>query len=183
MANRYLEELNVKPLPSVGRPSKVPISLILEVRKVKRLMASYSNEKIMRLPAMSDPGHMATMQIMNMTIFNAYFVDPDLAIHIALRMIRITLLHGLCSFSCVSFAYFGVVSCGLRQIEEGDRLADLALELLEKFQTTAWLPRVYACVYGFIKPWTAQLSDTIESLYTAHRTGLEEGDSEVSQIA
>jgi hypothetical protein len=67
-ASSYLEELNVKPLLSVGQPSKVPVRLILEVRKVKRLTKSPSNWKIMPLSAMSDPDHLVTKQIMNMTI-------------------------------------------------------------------------------------------------------------------
>lgn len=77
------------------------------------------------------------------------------------------------------------ISCGLGQIQEGkNQLAGLVvLGLLEKFQTMVWLPRVYTCIYGFIKLWTVHQCDTMESMSNVHHTGLKEGNSsEVSQV-
>lgn len=177
MGDVYLKELKVKPLRTIGSNM---VNVLIELTTTRASLRTKSNDFIMGLPHMRDPDHLSTMQIMCRSLFNSYLIDPRLSVHISIRMLRMTLNHGLCSFACVCFASFGTILAGLRAIDEANRIADIALHLLEKFQTHEWIARVHLFVYGFIKPWKAPLVSTLEPLYHAYRRGLEEGDNEVS---
>lgn len=175
----YLKEMNVRILPRSGGTIA---HLLVAITKLRFVLSSKSNELIMRMPAMTDPDHLAIMQIMNMSMIHSHFVDAKRTLFLAIRMIQMTLKHGLCAFSCVSFSSWATAMCTLRKLDEAARFGDLALRLLEKFETKQWLTRVYTTVYGFIKPWKCTQASVLDALYYSYRCGLEQGDVEFAII-
>lgn len=175
LGETYLQEGKVKLLPKSGKKAQ----LMIEVMQMKLALNRKSDEQIMRLPAMTDPDHLACMQIMNMCVYHAHFLDAEAPVFLAIRMLQLTLKHGFSSFSCLGFAYWATVLCAMRRFNEANRFADLALRLLKKYQTTDIMStRVHLAVYGFVKPWKYFHAAVLEPLHNAYRSGLEQGDVE-----
>lgn len=173
LGEAYLKEGNVRLLPKTRRRKA---QLLVEVIRMRAILNAKSNELIMRKPVMTDPDHLASMQIMNMSIYHAHLIDSETTVFLAIRMLQMTLKHGLSSFSCVCFGYWATVLSAMHQLDEANRFADLALRLVEKFQSMEWLPRVYAAVYGFAKPWKSTYASALEPLQHSFHSGLEQGD-------
>lgn len=108
-------ERGLKVLESLGEkfPTKKSSNTIaVAVKRTKNMIRGKSNESLLRLPLMDDPEKIAAMQMMNIMFLYAYVAVPSLAPLIAVRMVKLTLEHGLCDISCVGFVTFGMLLCG-----------------------------------------------------------------------
>ena len=163
------------------KPTKAHV--VLAVLKLRKRITGVTDEELLRLPKMSDVNKLAVMQILNVMFLNVYFADPLLAPLVAVRMVILSLDHGLSSISSAGFAIFGALSCSCgSDIEFGYRCGQLALQLLEMFKCAEFLPRVYSAVYGFINSWKFDYSAALEPLRCAHHIGLETGDIEFAMV-
>ena len=151
-----------------------------EYLKTRHLLKGKSNEMLARYFTIADPQKTAAMKILNVS-FSAFYVEqPILAALVAMRMVHITLQAGVCNYSCVGFATYGMLLCGfLGNIQEGTRFGELSLKLLDRFEAKEFIPRVYVAVYGFIFCWTRPVE--FEQLLRGYRVGLETGDIEVRE--
>jgi predicted ATPase len=147
------------------------------------LLKGKSDETLLRSPSMSDCRTVSAMQILNIMFTAALFDKPMLAPLLAMRMVQLSLKHGFCAASCLAFSTYGMllVSNGVN-VDQGTRMGDLGMKLLDRFQAKEWIPRVYAAVYGFIHGWTRPNQLAFEPLLRGYRVALETGDIEVSLL-
>jgi hypothetical protein len=111
---------------------------------------------------------------------HAVLVRPMLAPFVTLKMMQLTLLHGLSFISPLAFTTYGMLCVRTSGIDAAFRFGDLGLELLEKLQVREYIPRVYAVYYGCIYPWRFLIRDALDHLLYAHRVGMQTGDIEYS---
>jgi hypothetical protein len=111
---------------------------------------------------------------------NALMVRPMLATLVTLKMMQLTLEHGLSFISPLAFAMYGMLCVRTSDIDSAFRFGDLGLELLVKLQVCEYIPRVYAAYYGCIYPWRFPIRDALDHLLYAHRVGMQTGDIEYS---
>jgi hypothetical protein len=111
---------------------------------------------------------------------NALLVRPMLAPFVTLKMMQLTLVHGLSFISPLAFSMYGMLCVGTSDIDTAFRFGDLGLELLEKLQVREYIPRVYAVYYGCIYPLRYPIRDALDHLFYAHRVGMQTGDIEYS---
>jgi predicted ATPase len=124
------------------------------------------------------------MQIMNIVFTGAFFHKPMLAPLLAMRMVQLSLEHGLCAVSSVAFSVYGMLLVSKKwNVHEGTRMGDLSFKILDRFQAKAWIPRVHAAFYGFIHGWTRPHQLVFEPLLRGYRVGLETGDIEVRRLS
>ena len=110
---------------------------------------------------------------------HALLVRPRLSAFVTLKMMKLTLTHGLCFMSPLSFSTFGMLC--VKWFPKPDlalRYGELGLELLDKFQVREYLPRVYAAYYACIFQWKYPLSESLDYLIHAQRVGMQTGDVE-----
>ena len=151
-----------------------------ELIRVWRLLKNKTNEMILRMPIMTDPDKIATVQILNLLFPGAYRTRPKLWGLIVLRVVKLTILHGLSPVSAVGFAFYAaILSMITGNIDGSYRYAELALALVDKFHAKEWIPRVYLGVYGHTSSYKRSLRDCYAKFEHAHRVGLETGDIEV----
>jgi hypothetical protein len=67
--------------------------------------------------------------------------------------------------------------------EEGYRFGQIALDLLNRFGSNAWMPRTYVIVYGPINTWVRPFRESLEPLRFAQQSALQSGDIEGSAIS
>lgn len=140
-----LRHLGVK-FPS--RPRKYHVAI--EITRTKTALRGKTNEMILRMPLIEDGSKgLAAMQILNLIFPVAYHVDRVLFVLINLRLVRLTMRHGLSAISTVGFAAYSVMLVTIcKNKETGYRYSQLALDLLDKFGKREYTPRTYYFVYG-----------------------------------
>jgi histidine kinase len=179
-------DMALKVLAQLGEKFPTRISktrLQIEFMRTSRLLQGESDEKILRMPNMRDSRTAAAMQLMNMVFSSAYMINPMLGPLVCLRMVRLTLQHGLCSISSFAFAIYGMLLCSFKfDFKGGYRYGQLALKVLDRFGAKEWLPRVYAGVFGFIHGWVLPMKTALEPLLQSVQVALETGDIEFAGL-
>jgi predicted ATPase len=154
--------------------------VLYAIIKTRYLLHGKSDEVILRLPTMTKSRAVSAMQIMNVLFASAFFHKPILAPLLAIRMVQLSLKHGLCAASSVAFSVYGMLLVSKKsRVHEGTRMGELSFKILDRFQAKAWLPRVHAAFYGHIHAWTRPHKLAFEPLLRGYRVGLETGDIEV----
>ena len=154
--------------------------LMSEVKQARKLLRGKSNEQLLRLPPIGNRGKLACLQILNLVFFNALFARPKLSPFVVLKMMKITLVHGLSVYAASSFANFGMILVGAGFVDPGNRFGELSLRLLDRFEAKEYIPRVYAAFYGCTYSWKKPLKDTLKPLMHAFKVGLQTGDMEAA---
>ena len=173
-----LKELG-EPFPkSVGIP-RVVYSLLSTMRLMKRL----SDEEILTVQVMEDPMKLGAMRILNILLAYAFQARPSHAPLIVTRLVQLTLKYGQSAMSAPGFAFYGfVIASALQDLKVAVRSGRLALAFQHRYQCQEWIPRVYACVYGFINTLIEPLRHCVVPLTYASKAGLDSGDVEVSEL-
>lgn len=84
--------------------------------------------------------------------------------------------------SCAGFgAYALLLASAFGDVNNGYRVGQIALAILERFKAKEWMARVYSAVYGLCFTWRDPFRHSLKPLLAAHRVGLSTGDIEVSR--
>ena len=157
-----------------------PLRILYSFVKTRYLLNGKSDEVLLRLPTMTNTRAVSKMQIMNIVFGGAFVHKPMLAPLLAMRMVQLSVEHGLCAVSSVAFGVYGMLLVSKKMmVDEGTRMGDLSFKILDRFQAKAWIPRVHAAYYGHIHGWTRPHRTAFEPLLRGYRVGLETGDIEV----
>jgi hypothetical protein len=171
-----LRHLGVK-LPRRGSR----LRLAFELLRVHRLLKDKPDTVLLRLPTLRDSGKRSCLQILSLVYQNALFARPDLVPFVILRMIAITINHGMSEFASVAFANFGMLCIRvLKDVDMGFRYGSLGLALLDRFKSNELVPRVYATFYKHIYVHKKPIKGTLQPLAKAYRIGLYTGDLEAA---
>ena len=147
-----LEQLGVR-LPS--KPRKIYLSP--DLKEVKKLLASKSDNDILKLPSVvtGDPRKEAAMTILNQLQWYALPVKPDIFPLLVLRSVKLTLKYGICDQSCLSFAFYAVMLSSMEEYDDAYRISQLAIRLLDQCDSDSrsqLQPRVMYLVYSITMP-------------------------------
>lgn len=151
-----------------------------EMRKVERLLKGKSNAQIMRMEMIKTEEKMSALQILNILLMNVAVAKPCFAPFVQLKMVEITMKHGLSALASVAFASYGMLCTAVGKFDESNRYGQLSLDLLKQFRSKEYLPRVFAAVYGCITAWQRPIREAIMPLKKAQEVGSQTGDIEFS---
>jgi predicted ATPase len=162
----------------IGRPSKFQTTRTFIT--LRRLLRKICPATIRQLPLMSDPQKAAAMQIINHMLMPAHFGRESLFLILVSKLIHVTVQHGLCNVSSVAFGWYSLLLVIMGESALASQYGDLAIELLNRFGSKQWLPRVYLSVFGGLYAWTQSITKIIAPLSQAFEVGIQTGDIEVS---
>uniref|UniRef100_A0A7S2YKX8 Anaphase-promoting complex subunit 5 n=1 Tax=Entomoneis paludosa TaxID=265537 RepID=A0A7S2YKX8_9STRA len=95
----------------------------------------------------------------------------------SIRMLELTLDHGLSAFAANCFAAYGTLLCsGARNVEDGYRYGKLGWELYNRFQEESFIAAVSIGYFGCISSWKDHYSHCLEPLKNAFHVALRCGD-------
>jgi predicted ATPase len=166
--------------PIIDRPSTFYIARTLV--RLCRLLRRVSPDTIRRLPLMTDSRKAAAMQILNHMIMSAHIGRESLVPILVSKLIELSIRYGLCNVSSVAFGWYGLILASQRKLDLAHQYGKLALELLDRFDSKQWLPRVHLCVYGGVFGCSQNIRDAIAPLSRGFDVGIETGDIEVSHV-
>ncbi len=173
--NTGLEVLKLLGFNFPKAPNKVDI--LLELLKTKIALAGKSIEQLTALSPLTDPYKKAALSILSLLDACCYVGMPDLLPIIILKEINLLIKYGNPPTASTTYVVYGVFLCGfLRDIETGYKFGQLALNLLDKFDTQAIKCKTYTLVNCFIRIWKEPISCILKSLLDSYQIGLETGD-------
>ena len=97
---------------------------------------------------------------------------------IIVRMIEITLQHGISQYSSFGFAVIGSFLCSIGDVQTGSELGKKSLYLVEKFPIKEVMVKVYILVYGTINIWYQHISMSLDPFLMTFEAGREIGSHE-----
>uniref|UniRef100_A0A7S4IB76 Orc1-like AAA ATPase domain-containing protein n=1 Tax=Odontella aurita TaxID=265563 RepID=A0A7S4IB76_9STRA len=152
-------------------------SILSSFGKTKYMLRGKSREELSALPVMKNENATAVMLVMNAIISMAYHGKPNLFPLIALRMVQLSVRHGLHRTSAVGFATYGMLLCGhLRDVKRGNYFGDLALSVVARFRANELLAQVSMIVCSFCKHQKYNIGLSMEPLLMGYRVGMQVGD-------
>jgi len=155
-----------------------------EFVKIKLALRGRSNQDLLNLPMMNDSIKIATLQMLNLVMMHSYKARSPYTPLLAFRAISITLRFGVHESSCVAFATYGAMLCGLGlDYKAGRRFGEVAISLADKLQSRDYTPMVHFVVGAGTHHWTAPITEAYEYLLHSSRLAMEIGDVEIAAMA
>jgi len=145
-----------------------------EFHHVQSLLQNKSNDEITKRTTTNET-ILAVMEISVVSCVASYLSGSKYFPLFVLRNVQLSLIHGVSKWSSDSFASYGCLCGEFKEIREGFRFGQLALFLLDKFETKHSLPKVYASVFISVNPWMKHLHNSLNHLMDAYRVSLEVG--------
>lgn len=153
--------------------------------KTKRTLRKLSDDDILNLPAMAESNKLMSMRLICIITVYACMLSSPLFPTLVMRLVRMTVKHGVSTMSAPAFAFWGTLLCNvLGDITGGVRYARLSLALWEsQNKSREWQSRVHVFCHSCCLPWTDSICDQLEPLKLAHSAGLQSGDIECGFLA
>ncbi|CAB9503395.1 Histidine kinase [Seminavis robusta] len=154
-------------------PAATAFNIISEMRKTQRLLRGKSDAELTSLCKMTNERIRTIMYILYLASIYAFNADFQLAALIYLRMMQLTLQHGLCGWSPYAFVVYGLLLTGKGQYQEAFRLSQIAKQLQ---QENACFPAFTMMSTIFLWHLKQPFPECLEPSLRAYRVGLETGD-------
>ncbi|MEG3919608.1 AAA family ATPase [Microcoleus sp. T3_A4] len=161
------------------------LNIFFELVKTKLSLAGKRVEDLIDLPLMTNPYKLAAMRILSSVVSAAHFASPELLPLMAFKQVKLSIKYGNTSVSSCAYATYGLILSGetVGDIETGYKFGQLAILLLDKFNTKELTPRTIFIVNYFVKHWKEHLRETLNPLQNAYSIALETGDLEYAAYA
>ncbi len=157
---------------------------LLGLAKITLRSLGKSPLNLIDLPDMTGGKQLAAIRILASTNSTAYIARPDLLPQVILSEVNLSMRYGNAAESAFGYAWYGLVQCSIvGNIPAGYKFGQLALQVLEKFNSKELKARTFFIVQTFINHWHQSLQDTIAPLTEAYQLGLETGDIEYAAWA
>jgi predicted ATPase/GAF domain-containing protein len=173
-----LESLNELGVRFPRRPGEIHAAL--GYLSTKRAVFSGPVSRLYLLPDMKDAGTKAVSRVIQSVYSAAYLGRPDLFPLLVYRHVNDSLKHGNEGYSAATYIAFSIVLAGLGAFEQAQRLGEVALELLNRFEAERLRGASMMGFYTFVFPWRNAARDSLPHLDEALAAGLRVGDFEYS---
>ncbi len=163
------------------RLPKTPTQLqvLLGLAKTKLVLGNKKPGQLINLPTMTDANALAAMRILSSAASAAYICAPQLMPLLVFERINLSVRYGNTALSSFAYAWYGLILCGIVvDIETGYQFGQLALQLLERLNSTDLRAKTLFTTHTFISHWRDRVADTMPALLTAYQSGLDSGDVE-----
>ncbi len=134
-------------------------------------------EDLENMPKMTDPDKLAATRILTNVLPAVLQAKPEILLQVVLTLVNLSIEHGLSELAAFGYSFYGVILCGyLGDIESGYHAGEIALRLLDLFDSKLHRCKVYNMVYVFVRPWKHHVKESMNSLVEGVQSGLEVGD-------
>eukprot|EP00804_Cyclotella_cryptica_P031189 CCRYP_019406-RA/>CCRYP_019406-RA protein AED:0.07 eAED:0.07 QI:42/1/1/1/0.5/0.33/3/953/1070 len=105
--------------------------IIFRIKQTQTHLSAISDMDLIQRPKMTDAKHELAMKCLSKLQLTIFLVSPDLLPIVTLKMIDLTIEHGMSPMSPVGFAYFASLLGKLGELKDALRFAKLAKTLLD----------------------------------------------------
>ncbi|MDF5733928.1 MAG: serine/threonine protein kinase, partial [Rhizonema sp. PD38] len=151
--------------------------LVRRLEETKAIWVEQNPKNLIELPEMTDATKQATMLLLFLLASVASVGFPDLFPFLILELVNLSLKFGSTSFSAPAYASYGILLCGVtEEIDAGYQFCQLALSLLERFDTKQFEAKTIFVFNTFVRHWKEHTQESLKPFLQIHRYGLETGD-------
>ena len=145
-----------------------------EILRTKNLIGA-SGESVLEMKKMDDRKLLSVMEILDSIVYSAFFSgNRDIMTYLSMKMVHLTLKHGVSKYSCGGFCFFAIVLRSMGEKASND-VGKLSLKLLEKSNAKEMIPVVNLGFFALISPFFAPLHSTLAPLRRSAYVSLEIG--------
>ena len=153
------------------------LDFVLEFLKTQFHLLGKSTEHLLNMPAMSEPYKLAVMRIIANIISSLHYTNSILAGVGAFRQINLSVRYGNAPATSYSYIIFGsVLAAFFNRFDSAYRYGQLALDLVEKFNSMEYKSKILCLDWYCLKIWKRKFSEAAEPLLEGYKCGLENGD-------
>ncbi|MCL1470770.1 trifunctional serine/threonine-protein kinase/ATP-binding protein/sensor histidine kinase [Argonema antarcticum] len=136
-------------------------------------------ENLNFLPKMIDSYKIAAMRLLMNAASPAYLTNPTLYPLVILTMVDLCVDYGNSTYAAFAYAQYGLILNGvLGDIDSGYRFGQLAVNLLDRFDSKQLKSKVL-CLFNYnLRHWKEKARNTLAPLLEAIQVALEVGDIE-----
>ena len=157
---------------------------ILGVSLIETPPMNLSPTALDNLPKMTDPHKQAAMRILMNMESPAYHGNPEMMPLLAFTMVHLSIEHGNSPTSAYGYVLYGFILClGMSNFNLGYQFGQLAMRILDKFETRDIRCKVVNVFNCFIRHWKEHTKETIKALKENVQLGLQTGDLEYGSYA
>jgi predicted ATPase len=152
------------------------VTTTLALRRVKC-------EDVLCLRPMRNWQKAAVLQIINLVFPSVLRSQPEYALFLVAKGVKLTMRYGLSPVSSTMFSAFGMMVCHpVGFVEEGRRYEEIGWRIFEKFGANDLRSRIYVMRYAYVKPWGDSMKASLPALVTGANSGMMTGDFEIAFI-
>jgi signal transduction histidine kinase len=130
-------------------------------------------------PEMTAPDKLAMMRLLMTISAPASIAKPEMVLPIVLTQINLCIENGHSALAAYAYSIYGLLLCAaLGDLEAGYYSGQIALKLLEQFNTKELTAKVYTLFNVTIRHWKEHARETIDALQEGVQSGLDTGDVE-----
>jgi PAS domain S-box-containing protein len=148
-----------------------------EYERIWSQLGSRAIEELIDLPLMTDPAALATVDVLSKIFPSALITDANLASLSVCKAVGLSLEHGNCDASCLTYVWFARIA-GPRfgDYEAGFRFGQLGYELVEQRRLRRFEASTYLCFSVYVVPWMKHVRDCRDLLRRAFEAANRIGD-------
>jgi len=136
------------------------------------------------IPIMSDCSKLAALRILNCVCPCAYQAAPQLLPLLVMEQVNLSMKYGNSALSATGYAMWALILCGVvGDIDTGYKFGQLALSLLEQFDSKETLAGTIFLVNADTRHYREHIKETLIPLQSAYSIGLETGDLKFAALA
>jgi PAS domain S-box-containing protein len=147
-----------------------------EYERVWQQLGARPIEDLARLPMMTDPLCLSTLEVLASFQAPARFIDENLPRLVASRMTNISLDRGNSDASPLAYVWFGQLLTRFGYYQNGLRFGKLGVDLVEKVGLGRLKARVYLAFGHSISPWNNHVNISVRDLMLAFEAAQKVGD-------
>ncbi|WP_414859174.1 ATP-binding protein [Nostoc sp. KVJ3] len=171
---QILQQMGVT-FPETPTPEDIQQS----IQEISELIGDRKIETFVHLPMMSDANKIAIIQIASSLIPPASICGSPLFLLLTFLSVKLSLRYGNIAISSHNYACYGRILCNLLQdVDLATQFAQLALNVVLKFDAKASKPEVLLLLGGFLHHRKAHIKETLLLFREGYATGLEVGNLE-----
>lgn len=145
--------------------------------RIWQQLGSRAIEELADLPAMTDPQHRATMDVLTLAQSPVLHTDEKLHALLICRMVNLSLEHGNSDGSSVGYGWLGaLLRPRFGNPGAGVRFGQVGLDLVEKRGLLRWKARVYLDFGILITPWSKHLRSGVDLVRRCFDAANDSGD-------
>jgi predicted ATPase len=178
----YMKECGEPQFPSKPKATAV----MMELLRIQKLTQSLSDEELINLPLTRDPKVLDKLNLVSVfgTMTPMVGSHELIALLSVLRVVELSVEHGVAPISTYGFASFGMALAKLGHPHEAFRFGNVSLEMLKRFNTPANLQaHTLAVVHSACMHWRCPIQDSLAPLMLAYEEGMVAGDVKFSFLA
>ncbi|NJN76611.1 MAG: hypothetical protein HC796_11050, partial [Synechococcaceae cyanobacterium RL_1_2] len=174
LALTTLNQLNVA---IIAQPTQGQITAA--IAQTTTTLKEQQDDHLLSATPMADQRVLAAIDILSTVASAAYISRPDLYPLIILKQVDLSVAYGYTPSTPYVYATYGLILCASEtDIEFGNEMGQLALNLLDQLQALTFKAKVFNLVFPFVTVWKYPLRNSLKPLQAGYHSGIDTGDLE-----